>query len=98
MQNLKGEEINRITETLERDHNILLRKNFTSKFLCYEESGINCTCCTITHDRFTSTGFGRNQQEAMINATKNYMETLIATNTFVPELRTAIRKRDNRLV
>lgn len=30
----------------------------------------------------------------MINATKNYMETLIATNSFVPELRTAIRKRD----
>jgi len=60
------------------------------------ESGINCTCCTLTQDKFVATGFGRNQQEALINATKNYLETLIATNTLVVQLRTALRQKETK--
>ena len=59
-----------------------------------KESGINCTCCTLTYDKFTATGFGRNQQEALINAAKNFLETLIATNCFIPQLRIALKQRD----
>lgn len=64
--------------------------------MLYVESGINCTCCTLAYDLFTATGFGRNQHQALINATKNYIENLIATNSFVPQLRSALRQRDNK--
>jgi len=49
----------------------------------------------LVYDKFTVTGFGRNQQEAFINASKNYLETLVATNIAIPQLKNALRLRDS---
>jgi hypothetical protein len=59
---------------------------------------LNCTCCSLTQEKITATGFGRNQQEALINATKNYLETLIATNTNIPQLKNALKLREGQTI
>jgi len=51
----------------------------------------------LAYDKLTVTGFGRNQQEAFINASKNYLETLVATNMAIPQLKNALRLRDSSL-
>jgi hypothetical protein len=42
-----------------------------------------------------ATGFGRNQSEALINATKNYLEVLVSTNTMIPALKHSLKLRDH---
>ena len=48
-------------------------------------------------DKLVVSGFGRSQEEAFINATKNYLETLVATNTFIPQLKNALKLREGSL-
>lgn len=48
-------------------------------------------------DKLVVSGFGRSQDEAFINATKNYLETLVATNTFIPQLKNALKLREGSL-
>ena len=96
VQSLKSHETISVLDILEKKENVFMDKTFQSMQPHHLESGINCTCCTLTHNKINSTGFGRTRQEALVNSAKSYLENLITTNTLVPQLRTALKQKGIR--